>query len=512
MKQRCSSRQSVRHIKFCLIQSNGWPTIEVVQRQSIVELVEVQISALVECRIPSSSSSSFSAGKIEILSRMSLPTPGLVALLAATLLTDRSSSSSSSTQPKMRPSTSADWISEVITDEVGILVSDMSGFTQTVRRHGILHFASIIARKRQLSLPILKKRGAVRTFTEGDDLIAVFKSVSEAALAAVEMQQSIKAYNSSLSDDRAAFTIKLGGVGVHCGSGIVIDKNGTISGEPFRGAYFIGENLCEGGNVLFSSSVKERVEGLIEFSAATFTKFDSDEMECFAVEGVVDLVPKEGLPAPDDGSHISPHLLPLARRHSPGADLERMDKEILANHLKRSCVLMFSLDLSSESDDDTEVLCRKFRCLEPIGQVLREHQGQGLEDLLWLFENPVDAVLGALAVQKLVRRSNQSGVDERSIEVTGYGIHCGEILQIEGTDVHWGDPVNTASKLGQDMAKGGTIVVTTQVKEECLKDSRFVNATWKEESCKMSGADFVYHIVTTPEDATPQGSPSCGSQ
>jgi len=34
------------------------------------------------------------------------------------------------------------------------------------------------------------------------------------------------------------------------------------------------------------------------------------------------------------------------------------------------------------------------------------------------------------------------------IHLTGYGMHTGEMLFIEGSDIHWGDPVNTSSKLG----------------------------------------------------------------
>ena len=33
--------------------------------------------------------------------------------------------------------------------------------------------------------------------------------------------------------------------------------------------------------------------------------------------------------------------------------------------------------------------------------------------------------------------------------VSGFGLHLGDLLLIPETDVHWGDAVNTASKLGQ---------------------------------------------------------------
>jgi len=34
-------------------------------------------------------------------------------------------------------------------------------------------------------------------------------------------------------------------------------------------------------------------------------------------------------------------------------------------------------------------------------------------------------------------------------------MHSGLLLFVPGTDIHWGDPVNTSSKLGQDTAKDG---------------------------------------------------------
>ena len=41
--------------------------------------------------------------------------------------------------------------------EVAVLVSDLRGFTSTTRKYGIVHFASIIVRMRQLVLPIFAK-------------------------------------------------------------------------------------------------------------------------------------------------------------------------------------------------------------------------------------------------------------------------------------------------------------------------------------------------------------------
>ena len=45
--------------------------------------------------------------------------------------------------------------------DTAVLVSDMSGFTSTTRRLGIIHFASLIVRMRQLCLPLLHARHAL---------------------------------------------------------------------------------------------------------------------------------------------------------------------------------------------------------------------------------------------------------------------------------------------------------------------------------------------------------------
>jgi class 3 adenylate cyclase len=72
--------------------------------------------------------------------------------------------------------------------EMAILVSDLSGFTSTTRKWGIVHFASVIVRMRQLCLPILNNRGAVFITTEADNFIVIFPDTTQAVMAGLEMQ------------------------------------------------------------------------------------------------------------------------------------------------------------------------------------------------------------------------------------------------------------------------------------------------------------------------------------
>ena len=87
------------------------------------------------------------------------------------------------------------------------------------------------------------------------------------------------------------------------------------------------------------------------------------------------------------------------------------------------------------------------------------------EPCLWCFKKPVGALRATLAASHAVGKAGDA------FQVTGFGMHHGNMLFIEGTDVHWGDPVNTSSKLGQDLARGGELLVSKTVVEELYKQA-----------------------------------------
>ena len=148
------------------------------------------------------------------------------------------------------------WISHNYTDrDVAILVSDLRGFTSTTRRYGIVHFASIIVRMRQLVLPIFQKYKAMNITTEADNFITVFPDIESAVSSALEMQKILLDYNASLSEERQHYRVRLNGIGVGFGKGVIIDNEGKLHGTPANDAYHIGEDVCEGGIILVTKPV-----------------------------------------------------------------------------------------------------------------------------------------------------------------------------------------------------------------------------------------------------------------
>ena len=165
--------------------------------------------------------------------------------------------------------------------QMAILVSDLSGFTSTTREWGIVHFASVIVRMRQLCLPIFKHHGAAHIGTEADNFIVIFPDTIQAVLAGLEMIKVLKEYAASLTEERKHFQVKLNGIGIHCGKGIVLDKEDLLHGDTFNVAYNIGESLCDGGNLLVSQDVRDILIENDMFNGIQFKQLNSDDINTY---------------------------------------------------------------------------------------------------------------------------------------------------------------------------------------------------------------------------------------
>jgi len=394
------------------------------------------------------------------------------------------------------------WIRVSYADmNVAVLVSDLSGFTSTTRKHGIVHFASVIVRMRQLCLPILKRRGAIYIGTEADNFIVIFPDTHQAAHAALEMQKVIKEYKESLTPERDHYKIKLNGIGVHCGEGVVVDKQGKLHGKVANIAYHIGEDLCSKTSVLFSKDVQEIVSKNPNFANTEFKRIENpdeaEDGEIFEVGGVTASLETELVPT-DDMRYLHPSLKELVSRHDPAADVKKIDDAIHDKFMNPYSALMFEFDFEHiEAEAGAEAGLRlKFLALDLIRPVLSEFGGNELEDVLWIFDDPKKAVSATMKLKSDIGKYNESKSSTEQIKISGYGIHTGPMIFIEGTDIHWGDPVNTSSKLGQDLAKNGDFLITPVVYNDIKDNDEVVKTlTFFQKTLKRSNVDFLCYLV-----------------
>jgi class 3 adenylate cyclase len=99
------------------------------------------------------------------------------------------------------------------------------------------------------------------------------------------------------------------------------------------------------------------------------------------------------------------------------------------------------------------------------GQIVRELA----DNILAVFPEATSAVEAALAVRAAVNNAcNDLWPDQPANFAVSIGIDHGKLLLIAGHDC-FGDPVNIAFKLGEDVAAAGEILITENVRKQLTK-------------------------------------------
>lgn len=137
-----------------------------------------------------------------------------------------------------------------------IAVMDMSGFSRTTLRYGIIHFLAMIHRMRAISKPVILDYGGTVVKYDADNIFAVFPSVSTALEAAIEIQNRADAVNTSLPDS----------MDIHLCVGIGYGEVIMLAGEDMFGSEFnlaakLGEDLAERGEILLTKLAFEQLQG-----------------------------------------------------------------------------------------------------------------------------------------------------------------------------------------------------------------------------------------------------------
>jgi adenylate cyclase len=122
---------------------------------------------------------------------------------------------------------------------------------------------------------------------------------------------------------------------------------------------------------------------------------------------------------------------------------------------------------------------------EEGGQLLKAEA----DNLFCLFESVADAVRASQKITRHLRTANRLLPEEHRLYVS-IGIGYGRILNIEDQDL-FGNEVNLASKLGEDVAKMGEILLSAAARAQ-LQDTHFEA---REESISISGLELPYFSV-----------------
>jgi class 3 adenylate cyclase len=163
-----------------------------------------------------------------------------------------------SATPERRPAIEQ-VINETFVRRKAVLALDMSGFSLSVRRDGILPYLCLIRQMQKLTLPIVTIHNGELVKHEADNLLAIFDDPKQAILAALAMiQASINASEDGIQALRF-------GIGIDYGEILVLDHVDCF-GDAVNLAYKLGEDVARPGEALITERVREALIGDSDFS------------------------------------------------------------------------------------------------------------------------------------------------------------------------------------------------------------------------------------------------------
>jgi class 3 adenylate cyclase len=107
-----------------------------------------------------------------------------------------------------------------------------------------------------------------------------------------------------------------------------------------------------------------------------------------------------------------------------------------------------------------------------------------------IFPDPLSAVNAAIAMQHAFTSENLLTADDQDIHIA-VGIDFGKLLIIGHEDC-FGDPVNRASKMGEDIAAAGEILVTQEAMQNIPPEAG-INA--RELKVSISGINIPAYAI-----------------
>jgi class 3 adenylate cyclase len=136
--------------------------------------------------------------------------------------------------------------------EKAILCLDMSQFSLSVRRTGIVSYLGLIRRMHVVTEPmVLRARGAVVKY-QADNLMAVFDDARDAVEAAVGINRALA---DTVPDAANACQVA---IGVDFGRFLMVPGRDCF-GDPVNVAYKLGEDLARPGEILVTAAVRDRL-------------------------------------------------------------------------------------------------------------------------------------------------------------------------------------------------------------------------------------------------------------
>uniref|UniRef100_A0A7S1CAA5 Guanylate cyclase domain-containing protein n=1 Tax=Bicosoecida sp. CB-2014 TaxID=1486930 RepID=A0A7S1CAA5_9STRA len=408
---------------------------------------------------------------------------------------------------------------------LAVLVSDMSGFTRLTRKLGAHHFASLIMQMRRLMEPYVHAASPLFCEPHADNYTCIFESAELAVAAAASMYYAVNDYNKSVED--ADYRVALGGIAVSVGDSVTV-RGHEISGPVGDEANYLGEEVATKNSFIVTEGTRRAIDGMPGFEALSFEE-DTTDMPIHGDRGEETSRPikfyrvtlSNSAPLPQLPNTPTPYALPAdaheelrdffnlagQRLAAPSAEeREAIDKQIRDKYETHHTVVLIAgaahralvARVGEEAADDLHDIA-----VAMARGIMQKHGAICAEDSLFLFESSsLDAFLATMELRQELTLYNAGLPQHERLPVECAGIHAGNILVVQGSAIHWGDPVNIASKMAEDLGSPGQLLVSTVVRD-MLVESDIVASMLEagkiditEKSGNISGVEFPYCDLT----------------
>ncbi|MEO5596425.1 MAG: adenylate/guanylate cyclase domain-containing protein [Lysobacteraceae bacterium] len=144
-----------------------------------------------------------------------------------------------------------------------ILVLDMTGFSRTTRRFGIVSFLLMIHQMQRIACPCITAQGGVLVKTEADNLFCLFETVPAALAAAREIGRRLDAVNFVMPEERRLHA----SIGIGYGRVLTIEDH-DLFGDEVNLTCKLSEDIAGQGAILLTDQARKRLpeatDGLME--------------------------------------------------------------------------------------------------------------------------------------------------------------------------------------------------------------------------------------------------------
>ncbi len=161
-------------------------------------------------------------------------------------LVDRMNAAPAETRPQVERE-----LRERFEVEKAVFALDMSGFSLTVRREGILAYLGMIRRMQLITTPIIATHGGDIVKHEADNVLAVFDETASAVRAGLEIQAQLLAQ----TGDRP---IRVS-IGIDFGRFLHVPGRDCF-GDAVNTAFKLGEDLADAGELLITRCARDHLD------------------------------------------------------------------------------------------------------------------------------------------------------------------------------------------------------------------------------------------------------------